>query len=669
MREHRARARALPCSRRRRRPRGSSPRSPRRVGPAAAEAYYHFSLGLQARWRATPTRPWRSTARAQKLDPGAGAIRAEIARAAARDRAASTRRWSRPRRGGPPRPRTTPHAHLLLAQLYRPEPGAERRRGGPDARPPPSTRRSSRCARRTATPCSRWPALRQLQDHKAAAARAGSATSRSIPATSTPTSSSAPSCLAWRGREGGRRAARARSSCSRTRPAPTRSSATIYAGAEQTDQAVLHYRKALEIEPDDVRRAPRARRGALAGEAGRRRRWPRRTPCSRPTPQNRFALDLKGRCLRELRRFDEAEAVADTLLARRPERPQGRVPEGDDRRVAARLRGGRGPARGGARSAARRGRRSTPATSACSCVHLGFAYQQLGRYADAAEAFARACLARRSARREPPELPRRGALPREAEGRGARRGAGGRASASPTTSTSPASRRRCCARRATRAAADARGGDAAASRRRTRRCCRAWPTSTVAPSSSPQAEATLRDARRLEPKNLSVLFQLGAVLERQKRHDDAEAVFREALAIEPDSAPVLNYLGYMNADRGVRVEEALALIQKAVDPRPRQRSVSATAWAGPSTGSAGSSRPRSRSARPSRRTRTAPSSSTTSATCSAGAGASPKRVGTGGRPWRARTRRASSTARGWRRRSVMPRESQAQQRGATEPTP
>jgi tetratricopeptide (TPR) repeat protein len=66
-----------------------------------------------------------------------------------------------------------------------------------------------------------------------------------------------------------------------------------------------------------------------------------------------------------------------------------------------------------------------------------------------------------------------------------------------------------------------------------------------------------------------VLFQLGAVLERQKRHDAAEAAFREALKIEPDSAPVLNYLGYMNADRNVRVEEAYTLIQKAVEIEPQ----------------------------------------------------------------------------------------------------
>ena len=78
------------------------------------------------------------------------------------------------------------------------------------------------------------------------------------------------------------------------------------------------------------------------------------------------------------------------------------------------------------------------------------------------------------------------------------------------------------------------------------------------------AERTLRHAREVEPKNLRILFQLGAVLERLKRSDAAEAVFREALSVEPDSAPVLNYLGYMNADRGVRVDEALQLIEKAI---------------------------------------------------------------------------------------------------------
>src|SRR6185503_10478540 len=63
-------------------------------------------------------------------------------------------------------------------------------------------------------------------------------------------------------------------------------------------------------------------------------------------------------------------------------------------------------------------------------------------------------------------------------------------------------------------------------------------------------------------------FRLGAILERQKRADAAEALFREALVLEPESAPILNYLGYMNADRGVKVEEAARFIERALAQDP-----------------------------------------------------------------------------------------------------
>ncbi len=42
----------------------------------------------------------------------------------------------------------------------------------------------------------------------------------------------------------------------------------------------------------------------------------------------------------------------------------------------------------------------------------------------------------------------------------------------------------------------------------------------------------------------------------------------QSLEVQADSAPVLNYLGYMNADRNVRLEEALELTQRAVEQDP-----------------------------------------------------------------------------------------------------
>jgi tetratricopeptide (TPR) repeat protein len=51
---------------------------------------------------------------------------------------------------------------------------------------------------------------------------------------------------------------------------------------------------------------------------------------------------------------------------------------------------------------------------------------------------------------------------------------------------------------------------------------------------------------------------------------DAEADLQAALAIEPDRAEVQNFLGYGWVSRGLKVEEGLALIRKAVAARPDQ---------------------------------------------------------------------------------------------------
>lgn len=63
-------------------------------------------------------------------------------------------------------------------------------------------------------------------------------------------------------------------------------------------------------------------------------------------------------------------------------------------------------------------------------------------------------------------------------------------------------------------------------------------------------------------------FMRGAMLEKQKKHDQSEAEFRKLLVLNPNSASALNYLGYMLADRNVRVNEAVEMIRKAVDQEP-----------------------------------------------------------------------------------------------------
>ncbi len=66
----------------------------------------------------------------------------------------------------------------------------------------------------------------------------------------------------------------------------------------------------------------------------------------------------------------------------------------------------------------------------------------------------------------------------------------------------------------------------------------------------------------------SVHFALAAALERSGQWDEAVAEFRALLQREGDNAAALNYLGYMFADRNVNLDEALALISRAVELEP-----------------------------------------------------------------------------------------------------
>jgi tetratricopeptide (TPR) repeat protein len=70
------------------------------------------------------------------------------------------------------------------------------------------------------------------------------------------------------------------------------------------------------------------------------------------------------------------------------------------------------------------------------------------------------------------------------------------------------------------------------------------------------------DAERLK-------FQRVEVYEKQKDFDRAESVLKEILKVNPSNAVALNYIGYMLADRGVRLEEALQYVKEAlaIDPR------------------------------------------------------------------------------------------------------
>ncbi len=63
-------------------------------------------------------------------------------------------------------------------------------------------------------------------------------------------------------------------------------------------------------------------------------------------------------------------------------------------------------------------------------------------------------------------------------------------------------------------------------------------------------------------------FLMGSVYEREKKYDQAEEQFKKVLATNPLNASAANYLGYMLADRGVRLDESVKYIQKALQLEP-----------------------------------------------------------------------------------------------------
>jgi tetratricopeptide (TPR) repeat protein len=89
------------------------------------------------------------------------------------------------------------------------------------------------------------------------------------------------------------------------------------------------------------------------------------------------------------------------------------------------------------------------------------------------------------------------------------------------------------------------------------------------------AQDALNKAEQLSTKaedKAYIWFLRGDVYQRQKMYDQAEEQFRKVLSAtppsDPQSAATLNYLGYMNADRGVKLEESLNYIKQALALEP-----------------------------------------------------------------------------------------------------
>ena len=73
---------------------------------------------------------------------------------------------------------------------------------------------------------------------------------------------------------------------------------------------------------------------------------------------------------------------------------------------------------------------------------------------------------------------------------------------------------------------------------------------------------------KADPDNTEYLYNQGVMYYDEERYDEAEKCFRKVIQLSPDHADAYNTLGYMFAERGINLDEAMTLIKKAIYLRP-----------------------------------------------------------------------------------------------------
>jgi tetratricopeptide (TPR) repeat protein len=83
-----------------------------------------------------------------------------------------------------------------------------------------------------------------------------------------------------------------------------------------------------------------------------------------------------------------------------------------------------------------------------------------------------------------------------------------------------------------------------------------------------EAVRTLQAAVAKFPKEPAVKLSLASTFERERKYSDAEAIFRQIIAEDSKNADALNSFGYMLAERGQKLDEAVGLVQRALAIAP-----------------------------------------------------------------------------------------------------
>jgi len=95
-----------------------------------------------------------------------------------------------------------------------------------------------------------------------------------------------------------------------------------------------------------------------------------------------------------------------------------------------------------------------------------------------------------------------------------------------------------------------------------------------------EAVPVLSKALENDQDSIYVRYWLGAAYERSGDPVRAVEIFRGLLRLDPGYAPALNYLGYMSAERGENLEEAIDMVDRALAQEPDNGAyVDSVGWA------------------------------------------------------------------------------------------
>ncbi|RLB76771.1 MAG: hypothetical protein DRH15_12175, partial [Deltaproteobacteria bacterium] len=84
----------------------------------------------------------------------------------------------------------------------------------------------------------------------------------------------------------------------------------------------------------------------------------------------------------------------------------------------------------------------------------------------------------------------------------------------------------------------------------------------------PKAIKVLKEGLTNSPRDVRLIFRLGVILDKNGDKEACLEKMRQVLAINPQHAEALNYIGYTYAEQGIRLDEAMKLIKKALKLKP-----------------------------------------------------------------------------------------------------